>query len=40
MQLRETIKKARVWVKDSTGAKIPAEADLLDGGYYRNNLTK
>lgn len=38
VRLRETVKGVDVWVKDSTGTSIPAKADLLEGGYYRNDL--
>ncbi len=38
VRMRETVKGAKVWVKDSTGATIPAKADLLEGGYYRSTL--
>lgn len=40
IRLRETIKGAKVWYKDSTGVSLPGVADLLEGGYYRNDLTK
>jgi hypothetical protein len=40
VRLRETVKGVNVWVKDSTGTTFPAEADLLEGGYYRSDLTK
>ena len=39
VQLRETVKGAKVWVKDSSGVKIPAKADLLESGFYRFDLT-
>lgn len=38
VRLRETIKGAKVWVKDSTGVTMPAKTDLLEGGYYRSGL--
>lgn len=38
VRLRETLKGAKIWVKDSTGAVLPAKADLLEGGYYRRDL--
>lgn len=40
VRLRKTAKRWPVWVKDSTGAILPAVMDLKDGGYFRNNLTK
>lgn len=40
VRLRETVKGVNVWVKDSAGNEIPAKTDLLEGGYYRNNLNK
>lgn len=40
IQLRETIKGVKAWAKDSTGVSIPVTADLLEGGYYRNDLSK
>lgn len=40
VRLRETIKGAKVWVKDSTGTVIPAVMDLPEGGYFRNNLAR
>ncbi|NMW22651.1 MAG: hypothetical protein HKK67_13735 [Chlorobiaceae bacterium] len=39
VQLRETVRNVKVWVKDSTGTAVPGVADLLEGGYYRNDLT-
>lgn len=38
VRLRETKRHVKVWVKDSTGTDISAEADLLEGGYYRKDL--
>ena len=38
VQLRQTVKGVKVWVKDATGTPQPAVADLLEGGYYRNDL--
>ena len=38
VQLRETVKGAKVWIKDSSGVKIPAKADLLESGFYRFDL--
>ena len=40
IQLRETLKGVKAWAKDSTGVAIPVTADLLEGGYYRNDLSK
>ena len=40
VRLRETIRGAKVWVKDSSGVAIPGTADLLEGGFYRNDLAK
>lgn len=33
MRLRETIKKAPVWVLDSKGEPVPGEVDLQEGWY-------
>ncbi len=38
VQLRESIKGVKVWVRDSTGTAVPSVADLLEGGFYRNDL--
>lgn len=38
VQLRETLKGVKAWAKDSTGVSIPVTVDLLEGGYYRNDL--
>ena len=38
VQLRETVKGVKVWMKDTTGTAIPGVADLMEGGYYRNDL--
>ena len=38
VQLRETIKGVKAWAKDSTGVSIPVTVDLLEGGFYRNDL--
>lgn len=38
VQLRQTVKDVKVWVKDSTGTAIPGVADLQEGGYYRSDL--
>lgn len=38
VQLRKTVKGWPVWIKDSTGVKVPAKADLLEGGFYRPHL--
>jgi len=38
VQLRETLKGVKVWVKDSTGVAIPMAADLPEGGFYRKDL--
>jgi len=38
VQLRETLKGVKVWVKDSTGVAIPMVADLPEGGFYRKDL--
>jgi len=40
VQLRQTVKDVKVWVKDSTGTAIPAVADLQEGGYYRSDLQR
>jgi len=40
VQLRQTVKGVKVWVKDSTGTAIPAVADLQEGGYYRSDLQR
>ena len=38
VQLRQTVKGVKVWVKDSTGTAIPGVADLPEGGYFRSEL--
>lgn len=38
VQLRETVNDVKVWVKDSTGTAVPSVANLLEGGFYRNDL--
>jgi hypothetical protein len=40
IRLRETIKGAKVWYKDSTGVTLPGVADLPEGGYFRSDLGK
>jgi len=40
VQLRETIKNVKAWAKDSTGVSIPVTVDLLEGGFYRNDLSQ
>jgi hypothetical protein len=39
VRLRETIKGAKIWYKDSTGVAIPGVADLPEGGYFRGDLS-
>lgn len=34
VRLRETIPKAKVWVKDADGKPVPGRMDLPEGGYY------
>lgn len=34
VRLRETIPKAKVWVKDTDGKPVPGRMDLAEGGYY------
>lgn len=38
VQLRETKKNVKVWVKDEQGSILPATTDLLEGGFYRKDL--
>ena len=38
VRLRETVKGVKVWYKDSTGVSLPGKADLLEGGYYREDI--
>ncbi len=38
VRLREAIKDAKVWYKDSTGVSLPGVSDLAEGGYYRSDL--
>lgn len=40
VQLRQTVKDVKVWVKDSTGTAMPGVADLQEGGYYRSDLQR
>jgi hypothetical protein len=40
VQLRETLRGVKVWAKDSTGVSIPVTTDMLEGGYYRNDLSE
>ena len=40
VQLRESVKGVKVWVKDSTGTALPGVADLQEGGYYRSDLQR
>ena len=40
IRLRETLKGVKAWAKDSTGVSIPVTADLLEGGYYRSDMSK
>ena len=40
VQLRQTVKGVKVWVKDSTGTAMPGVADLQEGGYYRSDLQR
>jgi len=40
IQLRETVKNVKAWAKDSTGVSIPVTVDLLEGGFYRNDLSQ
>jgi len=40
VRLRETIKGAKIWYKDSTGVTIPGVADLPEGGYFMGDLNQ
>ena len=40
VQLRETVRNAKIWVLDSLGVAHPAIGDLPEGGFYRSNLAK
>ena len=40
VQLRETVKEVKAWAKDSTGVAIPVIVDLMEGGYFRNDLSR
>ena len=38
VQLAETKKNVKVWVRDKDGNKIMMRTDLNEGGYYRDSL--